>query len=274
MPANPLFFEHLPLRAGKPRNTGLTMVRDDGQPLPAIEALLESYGHLFDYMKFRQFVTWYMRPTELQEKIAVCARHDVKTFLGGTVLEVAHLHNKTEYALGVMQEYGLSAVEVSSSVVPLSTEQLSKVVSLARNTGFEVLYEYGKKFQKEAFDTNDAVADIKELLEAGASRIIVEQWQLDATLGVDAKAPTASRMADLASAIGLEYLVFEAATLPHQVWLLRNLGPDVNLGPNMDPFHVAAKIEPFRNGIGSEVDYNVFEHVLAKTGADVLSLLS
>jgi phosphosulfolactate synthase len=274
MPTNPLFFEHLPQRPAKPRTTGLTMVRDDGQPLSEIQAILDSYGHLFDYMKFRQFVTWYMRPTELQEKIAACTRADVKTFLGGTVLEVAHLHNKTEYALEVMKEYGLSAVEVSNSMVPLSTEQLSKVVVLARNAGFEVLYEYGKKFQEEAFDVTGAIADIRALLDAGASRIIVEQWQLDATLGVDGKADTAHRMTELAEGVGLEFLVFEAATLPHQVWLLRNLGPEVNLGPNMDPFHVPAKIEPFRHGIGSEVGYNIFEQVLGRTGADVASLLS
>ncbi len=242
------------------------MVRDDGQPLPSIVAQLESYGHLIDYMKFRQYVAWYTRPTELQEKIAACAQHDVRTFLGGTVLEIAHLHDKTQYALDVMKEWGLTAVEVSASVAPLSTKQLTKVVELAKNTGFEVLYEYGKKFQVDAFPVAEAAADIRELLAAGASRVIIEQWQLEATLGIAGEKESAHRMVELADEIGLEALVFEAHTLAHQVWLIRNLGPEVNLGPNMEPFHVAAKIEPFRNGIGSEVDYNVFEHVLKLTG--------
>jgi hypothetical protein len=66
----------------------------------------------------------------------------------------------------------------------------------------------------------------------------------------------------------------EAETLTHQVLLLRALGPEVNLGPNIAPFHVPAKLEPFRHGIGSEVDYSVFGHVLEATGADVSKLLS
>jgi phosphosulfolactate synthase len=269
VPTNPLFFAHLPQRPAKPRQTGLTMVRDDGQPLSQIQAILDSYGHLFDYMKFRQFVTWYMEPAELRAKIDACTGADVRTFLGGTVLEVAHLHGQTEYALEAMQSYGLTAVEVSSSMARLTMQQLSRVVGLAKDAGFEVLYEYGKKFQEEALDVAGAISNIRALLEAGASRIIVERWQLDAALGEDGKAESAGRIVELADAVGLESLVFEAETLAHQVWLLRELGPDVNLGPNIDPFHVPAKLEPFRNGIGSEVGYWVFERVREASGLDV-----
>lgn len=273
MPANPLFFEHLPRRQPKPRQSGLTMVRDDGMPLSELHAILGSYGHLLDYMKFRQFVTWYLDPEELKAKIAACAAADVRTFLGGTVLEAAHLHGKTEYALEVMRSYGLTAVEVSKSMVPLGTDQLTRVVELARDNGFEVLYEYGKKFQHEALDVDEAAADIRALLAAGASRIIVERWQLDAALGPDGKAESAGRIVELANAIGLEALVFEAETLEHQVWLLRELGPDVNLGPNIAPFQVPAKLEPFRNGIGSEVGYTIFDRVQSESAANVPELL-
>lgn len=274
MQANPLFFAHLPRRQGKPRQTGLTMVRDDGQPLSEIQAILSTYGHLLDYLKFRQFVTWYLDTDELKAKIAACAAADVRTFLGGTVLEIAHLHGKTEYALDTMRGYGLTAVEVSTSMVPLSTAQVSRVVQLARARGLEVLCEYGKKFQYEAFDVAETVAEIRALLEAGANRIIIERWQLDAAFGPDGNAPSAGRVAELAHAIGLEALVFEAESLAHQVWLLRELGPEVNLGPNIAPFHVPAKLEPFRNGIGSEVGYSIFENVSRATGADIASLLS
>ncbi len=274
MDPNPLFFSHLPQRPGKPRQTGLTMVRDDGQPLGEIKAILGSYGHLLDYLKFRQFVTWYMDPAELRAKIAACAAADVRTFLGGTVLEVSHLHGKTEYALDTMREYGLTAVEVSTSMVPLSPAQVARVVRLARDRGFEVLCEYGKKFQHESFDVAEAAAEIRALLAAGANRVIIERWQLDAAFGPGGTAPTAGRVAELARDVGLETLVFEAETLTHQVLLLRALGPEVNLGPNIAPFHVPAKLEPFRHGIGSEVDYSVFGRVLEATGADVSKLLS
>lgn len=275
MQTNPLFFTHLPQRPGKPRQTGLTMVRDDGQPLSEIKELLGCYGHMLDYMKFRQFVTWYMDTDELKAKIAACAAADVRTFVGGTVLEIAHLHGKTEYALDTMRnEYGLTAVEVSASIVPLSTSQLARVVGLARDCGLEVLYEYGKKFQKDAFDVAEATADIRALLDAGANRVIIERWQLDAAFGPDGNAPTAGRLSELAQAIGLEALVFEAESLDHQVWLLRELGPEVNLGPNIAPFHVPAKLEPFRHGIGSEVGYYISKTVGKATGADIASLLS
>lgn len=274
MQPNPLFFSHLPQRPGKPRQTGLTMVRDDGQPLSEIQAILGSYGHLLDYLKFRQFVTWYMDPAELKAKIAACAAADVRTFLGGTVLEISHLHGKTEYALDAMRDYGLTAVEVSTSMVPLSPAQVARVVELARDRGFEVLCEYGKKFQHESFDVAEATAEIRSLLAAGAHRVIIERWQLDAAFGLDGQAPTAGRVAELAREVGLEVLVFEAETLIHQVLLLRELGPEVNLGPNIAPFQVPAKLEPFRNGIGSEVGYAVFDRVFKSTGADVTQLLS
>jgi phosphosulfolactate synthase len=269
---NPLLLQHLPTRPAKPRQTGLTMVRDDGMPVAEMRDMLRSYGHMLDYMKFRQFVAWYMDPVELQEKIRACADAQVRTFVGGTVLEAAHLHGRTQEVLDAMSQLGLSAVEVSRSMVPLEVEQLVAVVRLAAAQGLEVLYEYGKKFQSSAFDVGEATRDIRTLLEAGAHRIIVERWQLDAVLGPKGENATASRLVELADAVGLESLVFEAETLDHQVWLIRELGPEVNLGPNIQPFHVPSKLEPFRHGIGSEVDYSIFPELILRTGADVPTL--
>ena len=255
---SPLWLTGLPTRPGKPRQTGLTMVRDDGLPVAQVRELLDGYGVLIDYMKFRQFVAWYLDPDDLQAKIAACRAADVHTFIGGTVLEAAHLHGCTEQLLDAMVEMGLSAVEVSSSMVPREVEELVTVVQAARSCGLEVLYEYGKKFQESAADVGEAVGDMKALLDAGANRIIVERWQLDAFLGPDGSASTAGRVVELAEAVGLRHLVFEAETLAHQVWLIQKLGPEVNLGPNISPFHVPAKLEPFRHGIGSEVGYSIF----------------
>lgn len=266
---NPLFFEHLPTRPGKPRSTGITMVRDDGMSVAELDGVLGSYGHVLDYLKFRQFVTWYLPPSDLRTKIRLCAEAQVRTFLGGTVLEAAHLHGRTEGALDTMADYGLTAVEVSSSMVPLDTEQLAVVIGLAARRGFEVLYEYGKKFQRTALDVAEAAHDIGRLLDAGAHRIIVERWQLDAALGTAGESETAPRVAELAERVGLQHLVFEAETLAHQVWLIQTLGPEVNLGPNIAPFHVPAKLEPFRHGIGSEVGYSIFDGLTSRTGAEV-----
>jgi phosphosulfolactate synthase len=270
--ANPLFFEHLSVRSGKPRETGITMVRDDGHPLPELVNLLGTYGHLIDYVKFRQCLTWYLDFDELLAKIRACTDADVRTFCGGTVLEAAHLHRRTEYTLDIMKEMGLTAVEVSHSMVPLDTEQLAHVVKLASSRGFEVLYEYGKKFQKSSFDVDEATHDIKDLLDAGAHRIIVERWQLDAALGPTGDAPTAHRVVELAERVGLRHLVFEAEAVEHQVWLINALGPEVNLGPNIQPFNVPSKLEPYRNGLGSEIGYAIFPRMTAATGTVVEDL--
>jgi len=269
----PLWLEHLPQRAGKPRRAGLNLARDNGLPVEGVVASLRAHGHMVDYLKLRQFVAWYLPVEQLRAKIAAAREHDVRTFLGGTVLEAAHLHGRTDEALDAMVELGLDAVEISNSVVPLDAAQLGVVTRRAIDRGLEVLFEYGNKAQAGPIDPVEAASDIAELRASGATYIIVERALLDLTLGADGSADTAGRLVELVERVGLEHLVFEAETLPHQAWLIRTLGDDVSLGPNIDLDDVPTRIEPMRHGLGRWVEWDMFNVLRERTAVDPTQLL-
>lgn len=131
----------------------------------------------------------------------------------------------------------------------------------AVSAGFEVVFEYGKKFDEEPINVDNAAKEIETLLKAGAKRIILERSQLDTTLGPKGEFPTAPRMQELVDRIGMAALVFEAETPAHMVYLLHTFGPDVNLGPNIAAEYVASNLEPARCGLGRAEGYSFFERL-------------
>lgn len=266
---NPFRLAGLPQRPSRPRRTGLTLARDNGLPAEQIVASIRAHGHLVDYLKFRQFVAWYLRPEQLRAKILAAREAGVRTFFGGTVLEAAHLHGETARVLDAMVELGLDAVEVSNSVVPMDPGALGEVTRLAVDRGLEVLFEYGNKAQDGPIEPAGAAVDILALREQGANLVIVERALLDMTLGPDGSATTAGRLVELVELVGHESLVFEAETVPHQAWLIRTFGDAVNLGPNIDIDDVPTKLEPMRYGLGRWVDWSLFERLRRATSGEL-----
>jgi phosphosulfolactate synthase len=254
-----LDFLNVPQRSTKPREVGLTLTRDQGFSAAQVDDLMATFGQFIDYAKIKQFELFY-QPTELtRAKVANYKKHAVKTFCGGTVVEAAIIRDEVDKTLRTLKGIGLEAIELSDNIVELDLKAKVELAKKAVGVGFEVLFEYGKKYDNEPIDVNAAAKEIETLIKAGSRRIILERSQLDATLGQKGELPTAGRMRELVDRIGMSPLIFEAETAPHMLYLLHTFGPDVNLGPNISAEYVASNLEPARCGLGRAEGYSFFK---------------
>lgn len=254
-----LSYFDVPKRGAKPRQKGLTLVRDSGIGVTDAKEAVEQYGEYMDFIKLRQFLVWYTRGDILREKIRIYSEGGIVPFPGGTVFEAAYLKGIIDKTFDDLRSLGFGAIEISENVIEMSLPEKLDAISRARAVDFKVFFEYGAKYEEAPIDPVVAAADIEQFLEAGAFKVVLERSQLDATIGPKGDWPTADRLIELCERVGTENLVFEAETMEHQVWLILQLGPDVNLGPNIDPYHVVSKLEPTRAGIGRPEGYTFFK---------------
>ncbi len=260
------FLEVAP-RSAKPRTRGLTIVRDCWLGMHAAEDLCESVGQFVDYVKFRHLYTMLatLEPTDLlMRKIRLYESHDIRTFPGGIVFETAYIRGKVEETFAVLCRMGFSAVELSDNMIELTSEEKEKFTRTAVKHGLKVLSEFGKKYATASFDVQETVDQCRAVLDAGATTVIVERNELDLILGPKGEGgPEAHKLLELAEALTLDKIVFEAEIAPHQTWLFDNLGPDVSIGPNLAPDRIAY-LEAQRRGLGRESGYTFITGILKK----------
>ena len=254
-------FLNVPQRTQKPRKVGITLVRDPGFSAAQLEEMLKTFGDFVDYAKIKQFELFYMAPEVTRAKVALYRKYSISPFCGGTVVEAAMIRGKVAETLTTLREIGFQSIELSDNIVEMTLKEKLALTQQAAKVGFEILFEYGKKYDSEPIDVNAAAGEIRTLLEAGVSRIILERSQLDSTLGENGKLPTAGRLRELADRVGLEHVIFEAETPAHIMWLLHEFGPDANLGPNLAMEYIVGNLEPARCGLGRAEGYTFFERL-------------
>ncbi|MBU3935769.1 phosphosulfolactate synthase, partial [Patescibacteria group bacterium] len=104
------------------------------------------------------------------------------------------------------------------------------------------------------FDVDLVEREIRELLSHGADLIILEKSMIEWSLGAKGESPENYRLKELVARIGLAPIVFEAESVAHQAWLFNTFGPDVNIGPNLEPNYIA-KLEATRRTMSREGGY-------------------
>lgn len=240
-----------PGRSKKPRHQGITMVMDQGWPWQFVEGILEEWGEYLDIAKL-----WdvdFKAPVETVKKKVECyKRYGVRVQPGGIYLEVARKQGREKEAMAKLKELGFDIIEVSRTTsgreVP---EEDTEFVEMAKNMGFTVHGEVGRKFPdgdetrltEDTIDVEITVAEFKALLEAGAEKVYWEGHLLRRVVGetpeeVKAKAGTGTRQVlEVANRVGQDKIIFEASGLVPvssrrllQFWLIRLFGPEVNIG--------------------------------------------
>ena len=247
MPECPTFLK-LPARAAKPRSRGITHVLDSGHTADGMRAFLEQAAHLVDIVK----VGWgigYIDPT-LGTKVSMCAEHGCPVSLGGTLLEVAAMQDRVDELRDWALEVGLTHIEVSDGLRALPPSRKQALIrELAAD--FVVLAETGAKEGNFPPTPAEWGEEMARDLDAGASWLIAEGRE-SGTVGLY----TADQeiREDLVEAIlawvPQDKVIFEAPLKSQQVWFVRQLGTDVNLG-NVAPASVLA-LETLRLGLRAD----------------------
>ncbi|MGH3201247.1 MAG: phosphosulfolactate synthase [Streptosporangiaceae bacterium] len=234
----------------KPRDTGLTMVMDQGWPTDFVAGMLEQFGRYLDIVKL--WDPQLLSPVAaVRRKIDVYRSHDVRVQPGGLFMEIAKKQGKDRDLVKLFVDLGFDMVEISSTT-STRTEMSADLdmVAYAKANGLTVVGEVGRKFAdgdetrltEDTIDIETTVREFRELLDAGAWKVYWEGHLLRQVLGDDPEmikqhaATGTAQVREVAGIIGESNIMFEASGLrPRanrqwlQFWLVRLFGPDVNV---------------------------------------------
>lgn len=241
-------FLSLPARTSKPRRTGISHVLDNGLSLGEVRDRLDAASDSIDVWKFG-WGTAYLDPA-LTAKLELLAEHDVLACPGGTLLEIAWQQGVADEFLDWAQAVGFPAVEVSCGSVSMTRPVKDSLIRTAA-ARFTVLAEVGRKEPNAPVSTTEWARDAAADVAAGA-RWVVTEGRESGTVGLfTADGEVRSDLVDaIVASVGVDAVLFEAPRRAQQAWLIRHLGPDVNLG-NISA-RDALSVEALRLGLRSD----------------------
>jgi len=237
----------LPERDAKPRARGFTNALDAGLGLTEIADALDVCGAYTDVVKLG-WGTAHLTPN-LSEKLALYKSRDVETSPGGLMFELSYWQNKMADYEAFVRDVGFALVEVSNGSLPIPEIEKCREVERLANAGFKVLSEVGSKDADFVMEPQAWVDAIKNDLNAGAWKVIVE-GRADASAGIygaGGKVRGDAVDAILNSGIDPDRLVFEAPFKPQMIYFVTRLGPNVNIG-NVN-LHEVLNLETLRLGL-------------------------
>ncbi|MCB9170139.1 MAG: phosphosulfolactate synthase [Flavobacteriales bacterium] len=219
---------HIPARSKKPREEGLTMVMDKGLSLRQAEDLIEASGHLVDLVKLGFGTSYVSR--DLKKKIALYGKADIRVYLGGTLFEAFVARGMFDDYRKLLDQFGLENVEVSDGSISIPhAEKCRYIGTLARD--HTVLSEVGSKESGILISPAKWVRMMRSELDSGSWKVIAEARE-SGTVGIyrpNGHAHTAL-VNRILSKIDAKDILWEAPQRSQQVWFIKHLGPNVNLG--------------------------------------------
>jgi phosphosulfolactate synthase len=244
----------LPERTQKPRNNGLTMVMDRGLSLRQVEDFIEVAGDNTDIVKLG-WGTSYVTPN-LSEKVKLYHDAGIPVYFGGTLFEAFIVRNQFDDYCRLIDKYQLQYVEVSDGSITIlhdvKCEYIHKLKGLAT-----VISEVGSKDVQKIFAPYKWIQLMKTELEAGAWKVIAEARE-SGNVGIyrDSGEVRQGLVDEILTQIPQESIIWEAPQKAQQVWFIKLLGANVNLG-NIAPIDMIP-LETIRLGLRSDT----FDHFI------------
>jgi phosphosulfolactate synthase len=235
----------MPERPAQPRESGLTMVMDKGLSLREAEDLCDVSAPYCDLIKLG-FGTSILT-SRLHEKIKLYKSAGLKTYFGGTLFEAFAVRDMFDDYRRFLDEYEMEMVEVSDGVMELDHELKCKYINeLSKN--YTVLSEVGTKLKGKEISNEKWVSFMQTELQAGAWKVIAEARE-SGNMGIynDDGSANFTLILDIKKAIDPDKILWEAPLKTQQVWFIKLLGPNVNLG-NIAPEEIIP-LETLRLGL-------------------------
>jgi phosphosulfolactate synthase len=246
----------IPERTAKPRQKGLTMVMDKGLSLRQVEDFLEMGSPFTDIVKLG-WATSYVT-SNLKEKLAIYKSAGIPVYFGGTLFEAFYIRNQFEDYLRVLEKFGMEYAEVSDGSVEMNSDvkcefihRLSKHVT--------VLSEVGSKDEAKIIPPYKWIKLMRMELEAGAWKVIGEARE-GGNVGLFRSSGEVRQglVEEILTEIPEENIIWEAPQKSQQVWFVKLVGANVNVG-NIAPNEVIS-LETIRLGLRGDT----FDHFLDK----------
>ncbi|MFL5729561.1 MAG: phosphosulfolactate synthase [Cytophagaceae bacterium] len=242
----------IPERTSKPRDAGFTMVMDKGLSIREVEDLIETSGEYIDIVKLG-WATSYVTP-KLQEKLDVYRSAGIPTYFGGTLFEAFIIRNQFEDYQKILDKYKMTFAEVSDGSIDLNhDEKCTYIQALAKQV--TVLSEVGSKDVQKIIPPYKWIQLMQAELDAGSWKVIGEARE-GGNVGLfrSTGEVRSGLVEEILTKIPFEKIIWEAPQKEQQVWFIKLLNNNVNLG-NISPNEVIP-LETLRLGLRSDTfDY-------------------
>jgi phosphosulfolactate synthase len=231
----------------------MTMAMDKGLSLREAEDFMSVCSEHVDVVKLG-WATSFVTP-KLKEKIDLYHSAGVPVYLGGTLLEAFIIRNQFDDYLRVLDKFGLRYAEVSDGSIELPHDEKCNYINrLSKNV--TVLSEVGSKDAEKIIPPYKWIQLMNKELEAGAWKVIGEARE-SGNVGLFRSSGEVREglVEEILTQIPFEKIIWEAPQKAQQVWFIKLLGTNVNLG-NIAPNEVVP-LETIRLGLRGDT-FNTF----------------
>jgi len=246
----------LPERTTKPREAGFTMAMDKGLSLREVEDFMEMCSQHVDIVKLG-WATSYVTP-KLEEKLKLYREAGVPVYFGGTLFEAFIVRKQFEDYRRVLDKYNMQYAEVSDGSIELPHDEKCEYI---RNLSQQVtvLSEVGSKDAAKIIPPYKWIELMQNELSAGSWKVIGEARE-GGNVGLFRSSGEVREglVEEILTKIPFEKIIWEAPQKSQQVFFIKLLGANVNLG-NIAPNEIIP-LETIRLGLRGDT----FSHFLDK----------
>jgi phosphosulfolactate synthase len=230
------------------------MAMDKGLSIRQTEDFLDMCADHIDIVKLG-WATSFVTP-KLTEKLKVYKDAGIPTYFGGTLFEAFVIRNQFEDYRKVLDTFDMTFAEVSDGSIEMDhgikceyIEKLSDQVT--------VLSEVGSKDAEKIIPPYKWISLMQTELDAGAWKVIGEARE-GGNVGLfrSSGEVRSGLVEEILTKIPFEKIIWEAPQKSQQVWFIKLLGPNVNLG-NIAPNEIIP-LETIRLGLRGDT----FSHFL------------
>ena len=246
--------KNLPERTKKPRQYGFTMAMDKGLSCREVEDFLSVASNHIDIVKLG-WGTSFVTPT-LTEKLKIYNDADIPVYFGGTLFEAFIIRDQFEDYRKILDKYGMKYAEVSDGSIELDHDLKCEYVRKLSEQ-VTVLSEVGSKDVEKIIPPYKWIELMQKELDAGAWKVIGEARE-GGNVGLfrSSGEVRSGLVQEILTKIPFEKIIWEAPQKAQQVWFIKLLGANVNLG-NIAPNEVIP-LETIRLGLRGDT----FSHFL------------
>ena len=237
--------KNIPERTKKPRQLGYTMAMDKGLSCREVEDFLSVAADHIDIVKLG-WGTSFVTP-RLTDKLKVYADAGIPTYFGGTLFEAFIVRDQFDDYRKILDKYGMSYAEVSDGSIELDHDKKCEYVRQLSDQ-VTVLSEVGSKDVEKIIPPYKWIELMQKELDAGAWKVIGEARE-GGNVGLfrSTGEVRSGLVEEILTQIPFEKIIWEAPIKAQQVWFIKLLGANVNLG-NIAPNEVIP-LETIRLGL-------------------------
>ncbi len=204
------------------------MMMDKGLSINDTKNFIDMAGEFTDIVKLG-FGTSAISP-HIEEKINLYHDAGLLVYLGGTLFEAFIIRDMFLDYLELLKKWNITMCEVSDGSIEISHEKKCNYIKeLSKN--FKVVSEVGSKDQKKLIAPYKWIQLMEKELEAGSWKVIAEARE-GGNVGIFNKGGDVryDLIDEILTKIESDNILWEAPRKPQQVWFIKLLGANVNLG--------------------------------------------